>query len=221
MTQLHTRAQLLQMDLRSGTTDTDVPAEVDQIVTGTRHLGEVVEDLLLSSQLSRHDKAGVPVDLQKVAADVIAGQSTRAAAHDIALTLVLSTGGPPTVRGHEAALRRVLTALVDNALSHTSAGGHITVELGADQLVVTVVVRDDGTGFDPAAAERLSSLDSRAADTATSAGSDSVLHWPARSSPGTAARSKRGEAQGKEPHSPSASLPQTYTSARTGCRYVP
>ncbi|MFI5934226.1 sensor histidine kinase [Actinoplanes sp. NPDC051494] len=59
------------------------------------------------------------------------------------------------VPGHQAALRRVLTALVDNALSHTRGGGHVSVELGRDKTMITVVVRDDGTGFDPADAERL------------------------------------------------------------------
>jgi signal transduction histidine kinase len=44
-------------------------------------------------------------------------------------------------------------ALADNALSHTPPGGHVTVEFGRDHPMVTVVVRDDGTGF--AEAERL------------------------------------------------------------------
>ena len=155
LTQLHTRAQLLQVELRTGAAGTDVPAEVDQLVTSSRHLGEVVEDLLLSSQHSRRDNPGMPVDLHKVATDVITGQSPRAAAQHIELTLVAHTSGPTTVRGHEPALRRVLTGLIDNALSHTPAGGHVTIELGTNHQLVTVAVRDDGTGFDPADTERL------------------------------------------------------------------
>jgi signal transduction histidine kinase len=153
LTQLHTRAQLLQMDLRSGVTD--VTADVDQLVRNTRHLGEVVEDLLLSSQLVRRDDARVPVDLGRVAADVIADQAARARAQAVELTLLPAPDGPSVVLGHQAALRRVLTALVDNALSHTPAGGHVSVELGTDHAMATVVVRDDGTGFDPADTERL------------------------------------------------------------------
>jgi two-component system OmpR family sensor kinase len=51
----------------------------------------------------------------------------------------------------------VLTALVDNALSHTQAGGHVTIELGRRPAnrQVTVLVRDDGTGFDPTDAKRI------------------------------------------------------------------
>ncbi|KUL23487.1 sensor histidine kinase [Actinoplanes awajinensis] len=155
LTQLHTRAQLLQRDLRTGADVAEVTSDVDHLVTGTRHLGEVVEDLLLSSQLSRRDDAGEPVDLGAVAADVIANQAGRAGAQEVELVLRTAAGETSPVVGHRAALRRVLTALVDNALSHTPAGGHVSVELGTSGAVVTVVVRDDGTGFDPADAERL------------------------------------------------------------------
>ena len=155
LTQLHTRAQLLQLDVRAGVDRTQVSADVDHLVTGTRHLGEVVEDLLLSSQLSRRDDARVPVDLDVVAAAVVADQAPRAAEQNVELTLLPHAGGPTVVPGHQAALRRVLTALVDNALSHTPGGGHVRVELGTDGAVVTVVVRDDGTGFDLADTERL------------------------------------------------------------------
>jgi signal transduction histidine kinase len=97
----------------------------------------------------------VPVDLRKVAADVIAAHRARATAHGVELTLVPGAAETSVVRGHEAALRRVLTALIDNALSHTPAGGHVTVELGTELSMITVVVRDDGSGFDPADGERL------------------------------------------------------------------
>ena len=155
LTQLHTRAQLLQLDVRGGATITDVAPDIDQLVTGTRQLGEVVEDLLLSSQLDRHDGAVAAVDLRAVAADVVAGERVRAENHDVQLALVTDAAEPSVVRGRVAALRRVLTALVDNALSHTPPGGHVTIELGTDGPTVTVVVRDDGAGFDPVDSERL------------------------------------------------------------------
>ncbi|MFP5283673.1 MAG: ATP-binding protein, partial [Actinomycetes bacterium] len=61
------------------------------------------------------------------------------------------------MHGREMALRRVVTSLVDNALSHTAEGGHVTVELrshDADR-AVALTVRDDGTGFDPADTDRI------------------------------------------------------------------
>ncbi|MDY7088828.1 MAG: HAMP domain-containing sensor histidine kinase [Actinomycetota bacterium] len=164
LTQLHTRAQLLQMDLRAGAAVTEVTADVDHLVTGTRHLGEVVEDLLLSTQLTRRDDIRLPVDLKVVASDVIAEQAPRADDQDVALTLDPGIDVPTTVRGHQVALRRVLTALVDNALSHTPAGGHVSVVIGRENGMVTVVVRDDGAGFDPAQAQRLFARFARAGD---------------------------------------------------------
>lgn len=155
LTQLHTRAQLLQLDVRAGAGGTGISADVDRLVTGTRHLGEVIEDLLLSSQLGRRDDARASVDLGAVAADVVTGESIRAEDQGVELTLRPDPGGAAVVRGHQAALRRALTALVDNALSHTPRGGHVSVELGTGAGQVTVVVRDDGSGFDPADTERL------------------------------------------------------------------
>lgn len=134
---------------------TEASRDVDQLVAGTRHLGEVVEDLLLSTQLSRRDGARVPVDLGLVAAEVVAGQADRAGEQRVELALQSGSAGTLVVAGHRAALQRVLTALVDNALSHTSPDGHVVVEFGTDRDMVTVVVRDDGTGFDPADTERL------------------------------------------------------------------
>jgi signal transduction histidine kinase len=157
LTQLHTRAQLVERDIRSGATAADITDDISRLVVGTRHLGEVVEDLLLSTQLRRRADTVADVDLAAVIADVITGQSTRAAEDEVDLTLVPDPAGPSIVRGREAALRRVLTALADNALSHTAPGGHVTFELSAQDhgSQVVLVVRDDGTGFDPADAGRL------------------------------------------------------------------
>jgi len=156
LAQLHTRAQLLRRDLRAGASPAGMAADVEQLVTATRHLGEVVDDLLLSTQLSAVDGNGGEVDLGVVAASVVADLGPRA--RDQAVELVLRPGdGPAVVHGREAALRRVVTALVDNALNHTPPGGQVTVEWCSQggPRPVALIVRDDGTGFDPADAERI------------------------------------------------------------------
>jgi two-component system OmpR family sensor kinase len=157
LTQLHTRAQLVERDIRSGATSADITDDISRLVIGTRHLGEVVEDLLLSTQLQHRADTVTDVDLAAVIADVITGQSTRATDGGVELTVVPDPAGPSLVRGREPALRRVLTALADNALSHTTPGGHVTFELSSQDHgnQVVLVVRDDGTGFDPTDAGRL------------------------------------------------------------------
>jgi len=157
LTQLHTRVQLLHHDLRDGAAPEQIAPDVEKLLVGTRQLGEVVEDLLLSTQLRTHTDAGTEVDLGVVAAGVVATLANRARDQGVELILVPDADEPSVVRGREAALRRVVTALVDNALSHTPAGGHVTVELGSADAPrrVVLIVRDDGTGFDPADAERI------------------------------------------------------------------
>ncbi|MCU7731081.1 HAMP domain-containing histidine kinase [Actinoplanes sp. KI2] len=155
--QLHTRAQLLDQDLRGGATGADLATDVHRLVAGTRQLGEIVDDLLLSTHLADRTEAGTEVDLGVVADGVAGSFAERARARTIELTVHTDPDRPSIVHGREAALRRVLTALVDNALNHTRDGGHIRIELdrldGPDR--VRLIVRDDGTGFAPGDAERL------------------------------------------------------------------
>ncbi|MEV6932685.1 HAMP domain-containing sensor histidine kinase [Dactylosporangium sp. NPDC051485] len=155
--QLHTRAQLLDHDLRGGAGPPGMAADIARLVAGTRHLGEIVEDLLLSTQLANRAEAGTEVDLGVLADGVVAGFQDRARSQRVQLSLRADPEQPSIVLGREAALRRVLTNLIDNALSHTPPGGHIAAEL--DRLAapprVRLVVRDDGTGFATADAGRL------------------------------------------------------------------
>jgi signal transduction histidine kinase len=150
---LHTRAQLLERELRGG----DGAADAARLVAGTGQLGEIVDDLLLSTHLAVRERSGEEVDLGVVADGVAAGFRERARSGNVELTVRPDPEQPSIVHGREAALRRVLTALVDNALGHTRDGGHVTIELGRlpGPARVQVVVRDDGTGFAPADAERI------------------------------------------------------------------
>jgi len=155
--QLHTRAQLLDQDLRSGANGSDLAPDVRRLVAGTRQLGEIVEDLLLSTQLANRAEAGAEVDLGVLADGVAGAFQERAHAQGVAVEVRADPDKPSIVYGREAALRRVLTALVDNALSHTPDGGRITLELDRlrDPDRVRMVVRDSGAGFPPEDAERL------------------------------------------------------------------
>jgi signal transduction histidine kinase len=156
LTQLSTRAQLLARDLRAGATPAEMAGDVDHLVSGIRQLGEMVEDLLLSSQLDRGGAGGrAAVDLGVLAAGVLGEMAPRAADKGVTLAFEPDPESPAVVGGREAALRRVLTALVDNGISHTPRGGRVTVELSAGPDHVVVVVRDDGEGFEPADAERI------------------------------------------------------------------
>ncbi|WP_433172749.1 sensor histidine kinase [Actinoallomurus sp. CA-150999] len=155
LTQLHTRAQLLERRLRPDADPSALAVEVSRMVTGTRQLGEVIDDLLLSAQLRQTRRLFGPVDLGALADGLIIAESARAEAREVTLEVRLRDLGPHVVRGVEPALRRVVTSLVDNAFGHTAPGGHITMTLSRDGAMVELEVRDDGVGLDPRDAERL------------------------------------------------------------------
>ncbi|MGN9842796.1 sensor histidine kinase [Nonomuraea sp. H19] len=155
LTRLNTRAQLLARRMRGGTDPILLIDEVDQLVTGSRQLGEVVEDLLQSARFQRLRRPFGPVDLAALAAEAVVAENARAQAQEVTIELRCEGAGDHVVRGVESALRRVLSALLDNALGHTGPGGHIWVTLSSEPDVVRLAVRDDGAGLDPGDTERL------------------------------------------------------------------
>jgi len=132
--------------------------ELERLVDGTRRLGEIVEELLLSARLGATPAGrarATPVDLAALAADAVAAETDRAAERGQTLSLT-TPGRPVPVPGIESALRRVLGELLTNALAHLPDGGHIGVTvLDPGGGIAQVVVADTGTGFDPADAKRI------------------------------------------------------------------
>ncbi|MFI0449350.1 sensor histidine kinase [Actinomadura sp. 6N118] len=151
LTRLHTRAQLIAYRLRQGK---DVTEEVDRLVAGTRQFGEVVEDMLLSAQFARRQRPRRPVDLAALADELAVAEAARAEARGVTIEVRRQGPGDHVVLGAESALRRVISALLDNALVHTGEGGHIRLTLTGGP-TVTLTVEDDGEGLDPRDTERL------------------------------------------------------------------
>jgi signal transduction histidine kinase len=58
-----------------------------------------------------------------------------------------ATARPVWARAHLARLRQVLRALLDNALKHTSAGGHVDIDADARGQWAVVRVTDTGEGI--------------------------------------------------------------------------
>ena len=157
LTQAHLRAQLLQRSLLDVDGRPELAEEAGRLVNSTRELGDIVEELLISAQLSADPTTMVPVDLDEVARDVVEAEQARVGERGVLLSF-RSNGGPYVVPGSPTALRRVLNALVDNAIGHVDEGGHITVAIhrndGHKPSVVCDVI-DDGRGIDPGDTEKI------------------------------------------------------------------
>jgi len=148
LTRLHTRAQLL---LR---TDPELPApvrtELRKMVRGTGELAEVVDDLLAGARLRAGARVPDQVDLAALADELVAAEAGRLTERRLTAE-VLADPDRPTVAGVESSLRRMLSALVDNAIGHSRPGGRIRVSvLAVDGDEVELVVADEGVGLDPA-----------------------------------------------------------------------
>jgi len=156
LTLLTTRAQLLERSLRR-LPDPGPHTQSEALVDDARRLGDVVSDLLLAATSEAHPQRNERVDLRDVAAAVVAAQASDAGHRGVTLTGPAEGGaaGPAVVLGTPGALRRVVAALVDNALGHVADHGHVTVTVAPDQGTVVLRVADDGPGIDPAVAPRL------------------------------------------------------------------
>ncbi|MEO6086211.1 MAG: HAMP domain-containing sensor histidine kinase [Umezawaea sp.] len=153
LTQLHTRAQLLARKADAMECPEVLAAEMRRLVNGTRQLGGVVDDILRSAIAVEQPRSDV-VDLAALADEVVTAEDARAAETGLVLE-VRRECGRFLVPGAESALRRVVTALVDNAIGHTPSGGTVVVALEAVADRVRLSVRDTGVGFDQADGQAL------------------------------------------------------------------
>jgi signal transduction histidine kinase len=148
LTVLHTRAQMLARRAADGGAHA-LQKDADALVSDTRVLGDIVDDLLASATMMAGAAPRDVVDLSEVAAAVCDSLAAYAASRGVTIAFASDQASTFEVIGSEAALRRALTSLIDNALAHEHDGGAIDVRVGRRDGQVSVTVADDGVGIDP------------------------------------------------------------------------
>lgn len=94
-----------------------------------------------------------PVDIGELASRVIQTQASLAHAKSIALQLAAPQ--PTVVHGEADALAALISALLDNAIKYTPAGGQIIVNVERRDGVPALTVEDSGPGVPPEERERI------------------------------------------------------------------
>jgi PAS domain S-box-containing protein len=119
---------------------------LQRIRAGSQRMGQLIDDLLNLSRVSRGEMHREPVDLSGLACNVVDELRTGDPQRDVTLRISegLQANGDPHL------LRVVLENLLGNAWKYTSRRPHATIEFGLnrDNGHSSFFVRDDGVGFD-------------------------------------------------------------------------
>jgi len=123
-----------------------------RIREAAQRMGQLIEDLLALSRVSRQDlhrqSVDLPVMVESIVAELRAGDPTRQVA--------LVCGPVPAPRADSRLLRIALENLLRNAWKFTHKNPTARIEFGVKPGPEPVYfVRDDGVGFDPAFADKL------------------------------------------------------------------
>jgi PAS domain S-box-containing protein len=139
----------------------------ERIVAGCRRMGQLIGDLLALSRVGRNQLRDETVDLSAIAHEVVAHLRERQPEREVAVSIEPGLFS----RGDPGLLRTVLENLLGNAWKYTARRAQARIELGrcseAPRVgpgaaagarrtpALTLFIKDNGAGFDPAFAERL------------------------------------------------------------------
>jgi PAS domain S-box-containing protein len=117
-----------------------------RVRSGTQRMGQLIDDLLQLSRISRSSLNPVPVNLTAMAHSVM--EQIAATAPDRKLVFEVAPG--LAGKGDERLLNIAFTNLLDNAWKYTSKNGAARIEFGAtiQEGQTIYYVRDNGVGFD-------------------------------------------------------------------------
>ncbi len=122
------------------------PEVLDDLRRDAARLARLVDDLLVLERAAVAAQESAPVELDELARDAVSAHDGRVRAGRLE---------PVLVQAEEAALRRVLENLIENALVHGPPEGEVEVTVSRRGNRALLMVRDQGLGPDPANRERL------------------------------------------------------------------
>jgi PAS domain S-box-containing protein len=123
------------------------------ISQSARHMGNLIDDLLVFSRMGRTEMREVKVNLDDLIQQAIDGMSQELERRNV----VFKRGPLPEVRGDPAMLQQVLANLLGNAVKYTRTRERAEIEISCSETPqeFTVSVRDNGVGFDMEYSQKL------------------------------------------------------------------
>jgi PAS domain S-box-containing protein len=125
-----------------------------RISAASAEMGQLIDDLLVFSRVSRSEIRRTEVSLDRLVHDVI--RALEMAIKDRHLTWQIAA--LPSVMGDASLLKQVFTNLIDNAVKYSRPRDPATIEIGSageEDGRVVLFVRDNGVGFDMEYAHKL------------------------------------------------------------------
>lgn len=144
-----------QLDLAADTLPPEARPRLERLRQSVRRLAHFTHQMLA---LARSSSEGAlihengPVDLAGLL------EETASELLDAALARGVDLGfdsAPASLVGSRWMLREMLANLVDNAITYTPAGGHVTVRCGSVESVAFIEVEDDGPGIPEAERDKV------------------------------------------------------------------
>jgi signal transduction histidine kinase len=140
---------------------------LDIIERNADRLHRLIGDLLM---LDRVEAGALPLDLEDVSIPELTAEAVKSAspgATKQGITIVLSTGEGPPVRGDARRLTQVLDNLLSNAVKFSHRNGLVRVTASCEGRTWRIDVADSGIGIPPAEADQLFSRFVRASNART------------------------------------------------------
>jgi PAS domain S-box-containing protein len=126
---------------------------LESISTSAKSMGQLIDDLLAFSRMSRTQMQDTVVDLGRLVAVARTGLEPETAGKDITWRIAAL----PAVRGDARMLQLVITNLLSNAVKYSGTQPKPEIEVGSREEAGELVlyVRDNGVGFDMSYAHKL------------------------------------------------------------------
>jgi light-regulated signal transduction histidine kinase (bacteriophytochrome) len=120
---------------------------LEMILSASKRMGNLIDDLLAFSRIGRAETRKGPVSLDQLVREVIAELREETSGRDI----VWKIGALPVCHGDRAMLKLVIFNLLFNAVKFTRPRSQAEIEIGSTNPTkdeFEVFVRDNGAGFD-------------------------------------------------------------------------